>query len=70
MNDGKTHFADDDTLAYLAKLGKERDELQALIEMSAPHVFASAQAYHMVDGFRPKRHPIDELVERIKAVLP
>lgn len=41
-----------------------------LLEMSAPHVFASASADHMLDGFSPRRHPIDELVDRIKAVIP
>ena len=46
------------------------NELQALLEMSAPHVFGSAGAAHLIDGFRPRRHPIDELVERIKAVIP
>ena len=46
-------------------------ELQALLEMFAPHVFASADAAHiMMDGGIPRRHPIDELVERIKAVIP
>lgn len=46
------------------------NELQALLEMAAPHVFASAGAAHMMDGFKPKRLPIDEFVERIKVVLP
>ena len=46
------------------------NELQALLEMSSIHVFASAGAEHMLDGFKPKRRPIDELVERIKAVMP
>lgn len=46
------------------------NELQALVEMSSAHVFASAGAEHMLDGFKPKRLPIDELVERIKAVMP
>lgn len=31
---------------------------------------ACAEAEHMLDGFNPKRRPIDELVERIKAVMP
>ena len=46
------------------------NELQALVEMSSAHVFSSAGAEHMLDGFKPKRRPIDELVERIKAVMP
>jgi len=44
--------------------------LMPLLEMSAPHVFASAGAKHLTDGFRPRRHQIDELVDRIKAVIP
>lgn len=50
--------------------GAAVDLLMPLLEMSAPHVFASAGAAHMMDGFKPKRLPIDELVERIKAVVP
>ena len=46
------------------------DLLMPLLEMSAPHVFASAGAAHLTDGFKLRRHPIDELVERIKAVIP
>jgi len=46
------------------------DVLMPLLEMAAPHVFASAGAHHMLDGFRPQRKPIDELVERIKSALP
>ena len=54
----------------LAELCAEYDELQALVEFSAAHVKASAESAHMLDGFKPKRHPIDELVQRINAVLP
>lgn len=46
------------------------DLLMPLLEMAAPHVYASAGAAHMLDGFRPKRIPIDELVDRIKDVVP
>lgn len=46
-----------------------QDVLMPLLEMAAPHVYASAGAAHMLDGFKPKRLPIDELVERINAVL-
>jgi len=46
------------------------NELQALLEMSAPHVFASAGAEHMLQGFYPKRLKIDDLVDRIKSVIP
>jgi len=46
------------------------DLLMPLLEMAAPHVYASAGAAHMMDGFKPKRIPIDEFVDRIKAVMP
>ena len=58
---------DNDVLLWA---GNRMNELQALLEMSAPHVFASAGAAHLTDGFKPRRHPIDELVERIKTVIP
>lgn len=44
--------------------------LMPLLEMAAPFVFASAEeSRSIIDGF-DCRHPIDELVDRIKAVLP
>ena len=46
------------------------DLLMPLLEMAAPHVYASAGAAHMLDGFKPKKLPIDELVNRIKDVVP
>ncbi len=64
---GDCTLVDDDVLLWAEN---RLNELQALLEMSAPHVFASAGAAHMMDGFKPKRLPIDELVDRIKAVLP
>lgn len=45
------------------------DLLMPLLEKAAPHVYASAGANHMLDGFKPRRRPIDELVEQIKAVI-
>jgi len=64
---GDCTLIDDEVLVWA---NNRMYELQALLEMSAPHVFASAGAAHLTDGFRPRRHPIDELVERIKAVIP
>ena len=55
--------------AALAEMCAQYDELQALVEFSAAHVKASAESAHMLDGFKRKRHPIDELVGRINAVL-
>lgn len=47
----------------------ERDELRALLEMSAPHVYANAQAAHRLADAAPRRLPIDELVYRIRAAI-
>lgn len=44
--------------------------LMPLLQMAAPHVYASAGAEHMLDGFKPKKLPIDELVNRIRDVVP
>ena len=66
-SNGDCALVDDEVMLWA---NNRMNELQALIEMSAPHVFASARAAHLTDGFRYRRHPIDELVERIKAVIP
>lgn len=44
-------------------------ELEQLLRRAAPHVYASASAEHMLDGFRSRRRAIDDLVEQIKAAL-
>lgn len=44
--------------------------LMPLLIEAMPHVYASAGAAHLTDGFRPQRRKIDDLVERIEAVLP
>ena len=67
QSNGDCTLIDDDVIIWA---DNRMNELQALLEMSAPHVFASAGAAHMLDGFRPRSRPIDELVERIKAVIP
>lgn len=46
------------------------DILMPLLIESALHVMASHGAEHMLDGFRPQRRPIDDLVDKIKEVLP
>lgn len=45
----------------------ERAQLLPLLEMAAPFVFAAADAAHVRT---PRRLPVDELVDRIYAVLP
>lgn len=46
------------------------DILMPLLIEAMPHVYANAGAAHLTDGFRPQRKKIDDLVDRIKAVLP
>jgi len=48
-----------------AELAKARN----LIGIALPHVQASAGAEHMLDGFRPRRRPIDDDVDAIRAAL-
>jgi hypothetical protein len=40
-----------------------------LLEMALPHVKASAEAGHFLDGFKRKRNELDDQVEMIKKVL-
>jgi len=51
--------------ALQAELAKARN----LIGIALPHVQASAGAEHMLDGFRPRRRPIDDDVDAIRAAL-
>lgn len=44
------------------------DALIPLLKQSYPHVYGNAGADHLVQGFRPSRLPIDDLVDSIKAV--
>lgn len=47
------------------------DILMPLIIEAYPHVLGNQGAAHMLDGLRERqRKPIDDLVERIEAVLP
>lgn len=46
------------------------EELHELLELCFPHVQASAQAEHILDGFGPRHElPIDVLVQRVKTAL-
>ena len=51
---GDCTLINDDVLIWA---DNRMNELQALVEMSSAHVFASAGAEHMLDGFKPKRRP-------------
>jgi hypothetical protein len=42
--------------------------IMPLLEVAAEHVYATAGAEHMLDGFRPRERPIDELVKRLKHI--
>lgn len=44
-------------------------EARALLAECVPHVMASHGAEHMLDGFRPQRRPIDDLVERLDVFM-
>ena len=44
-------------------------DLIALLEECAPIVYAHAQGEHLLDGFRPQRRSVDDLVDRLNAAL-
>lgn len=52
-----------------ARLAAELAKARNLIGIALPHVQASAGAEHMLDGFRPRRRPIDDDVDAIRAAL-
>lgn len=45
------------------------DLLMPLLIEAMPHVMGSHGADHLLDGFRPRRRPIDDLVERLQEVI-
>lgn len=45
------------------------EKLMPLLEASSNHVYGSAAGDHLLDGFRPQRRPIDDLVDAINAVI-
>ncbi len=53
----------------ITALVDEVETLRRLLRAAEPHVYASAGAAHMLDGFRPKRHPIDDLMDEIKDAI-
>lgn len=57
------------SLAYSKGFDDCHDIMMPLLAESATHVFASHGAEHMLDGFRPQRRQIDDLVDRIKSVI-
>lgn len=45
------------------------DKLIPLLEQASHHVYGSAGAEHLLDGFHPRRRQIDDLVDSIKEVI-
>ena len=46
------------------------EELHELLKLCLPHVQASAQSEHILDGLGPRHElPIDMLVQRVKTAL-
>jgi hypothetical protein len=50
-------------------LDAENKSLRRLLAIALPHVEASAGAEHLLDGFRPRRRPLDATVEAIREAL-
>lgn len=47
---------------------RELARLRALLVECEPIITSSAQAEHLLDGFKPQRRPMDDLMERVQAV--
>lgn len=62
----------DEILRLRAELERTKGELErvrGLLMVALPHVEASAGAQHLMDGFRPRKRPLDDAVEEIRAAL-
>jgi hypothetical protein len=66
-----TEIQSEDGVANAAILeGAQRiEELCLLLKRCAPHVLASADAHHMLDGFKRRPRPLDELVAQLSKEL-
>lgn len=53
----------------LRRQADDIESMHALLSECAPHVFSAAEAEHLLDGFRPQRRPMDDLVARVRAAL-
>ena len=63
-------LADRDALrAELERTKGELERVRGLLMVALPHVEASAGAQHLMDGFRPRKRPLDDAVEEIRAAL-
>jgi len=59
----------DAVYAQVDALHTELARVRSLLGIALPHVEASAGADHMLDGFRPRRRPIDDDLDAIRAAL-
>jgi hypothetical protein len=59
----------DAVYAQADALHAELARVRSLLGIALPHVEASAGADHMLDGFRPRRRPIDDDLDAIRAAL-
>ena len=53
---------------FVAGFESAVDVLLPLLEEAAPHVYSYANAVHMMDGFKKKKHQIDDLVVHIRLI--
>lgn len=56
-------------LSYEHGFNAACNALIPLLKQSYPHVYCSAGAEHMLQGFRPSRLPIDTIVDAINEVI-
>lgn len=55
--------------AELERTKEDLGRVRGLLMVALPHVEASAGAQHLMDGFRPRKRPLDDAVEEIRAAL-
>lgn len=55
--------------AQVECLRAEVQQLRALLTECAPHVLASAEALHLLDGFQPQPRALDGLAARVRTAV-
>ena len=55
--------------AAIAEAAQRLGELRDLLRAALPHVEASAEAAHLLDGFNRRKRPLDDLVAALRAEL-
>lgn len=61
--------ANDDVRTTLLEAAQRMRELQELLVQCLPHVEASSEAAHILDGFKRKHHPLDRFAEELRVVV-